>query len=93
MTNSQLCPKVNKFSRTKIYLQRLDGREFRGGSDNKMRRMWLGWENVVDFPSLAHQWQEIEIGSTVKEHALILFLFLVVKFVVLKALTNIKNQV
>ena len=84
---------MDRFSRKRVYLQRLDGREFRGGSDNKMRRMWLGWENVVDFPSLAHQWQEIEIGSTVKEHALILFLFLVVKFVVLKALTNIKNQV
>ena len=43
----------------------LKGREFRGGSDSKMRRMWLGWEIVVDLPSLAHQWQEIEIGFTI----------------------------
>ena len=62
---------MNKFSRTKIYLQGLDikildGREFLGGSDGRMRRMWLGRENVVDLPSLAHQWQEIEIGFTVK---------------------------
>ena len=72
---------MDRFSRKKIYLQGLDikknilkGREFRGGSGRKMRKMWLGWEIVVDFPSLAHQWQEIEIGFTISRTCLHSFL-------------------
>ena len=38
----------------------MEGRGFRGGSDEKIRRMWLGLEIVVaGLPPLRYQWVKI----------------------------------
>ena len=56
-----LCPNVARFLNTSFIFMNLkhiiiDGRGFRGGSDDKMRRMWLGQEIVVTgLPPLGRQ--------------------------------------
>ena len=60
LVHPNFCPNVARFKK-KFYLQALEtfkhkifeGRGFRGGSDEKMRRMWLGREiDVAVLPPL-----------------------------------------